>query len=215
MASADFVHTKGFRLGIVVVEEAADGGFQFSGGAETAAPDALFGERGEPAFDEIEPTGGGGREVHMEARAFDKPALDGRGPVGSVIVHDEMHVQIRRHVVFYGVEESTELRAAVATMDLADDFAGFGIESGEQAGCAMAQVVRSAAFGLSGTHGQQRRGSLQSLNLALLIDGQDQGALGRVQVQADDVPHLVDKQGVVAELKAFRAAAGQRRARYG
>ena len=86
--------------------------------------------------------------------------------------------------VFDGVEEATELRAAVATVHLADDFAGFGIESREPAGGAVTQIVMSTAFGLPGSHGQQRGGSLQSLNLALLIDTQDQSALGRVPVQA-------------------------------
>jgi hypothetical protein len=68
----------------VVVEDAADGSYQFPGGAETAAPDALFAESGEPALDEVEPTGGGGREVNMKARAFDNSALDGRGFVSGL-----------------------------------------------------------------------------------------------------------------------------------
>ena len=66
----------------MVVEEGSNGSFQFAGGAEAAASDALFGERGEPALDEVEPTGRGGREVNMEARTFDKPALDGGGSCG-------------------------------------------------------------------------------------------------------------------------------------
>src|SRR3970040_433742 len=189
----------------MVIEKGADGGFYVAGGAEAAAADLLLGEGGKPAFDQVEPTGGGGREVNMEARAFEKPAPDGRGLVSGIIVHREMHVQLRRHMVFDGVEEPAELHAAVATVYLADDFAGCCIESREQAGGAVAEVVMSAAFGVSRAHRQQRGGSLQSLNLALLIDAQDQSVLGRVQVEADDVPHLVDKQRVMAQLKALGA----------
>ena len=43
-----------------------------------------------------------------------------------------MYVQLRRHIVFEGVEESTEFRAAMAAVYLADDFSGLGIESGDQ-----------------------------------------------------------------------------------
>ena len=43
-------------------------------------------------------------------------------------------------------------------------------KGGEQTGGAVAQVVVGAAFGLSGAHGEQGRGLLESLNLALLVD---------------------------------------------
>src|SRR3989337_2854204 len=119
---------------MVVIEEGADGGSQFAGGAEAAAPDVLCGEDGKAAFDPVEPTGGGGREVNLKARAFDKPAPDGRGLMGRVMVPDEVQVQFWRHMVFDGVQESAELGAAAPAMNLADDFAGFGIEGGEQAG---------------------------------------------------------------------------------
>ena len=44
----------------------------------------------------------------------------------------------------------------------------------------------AAAFDLSGTHGQQRLGAVERLNLALFVHAQDQGAVRRVEVEADD-----------------------------
>ena len=47
------------RLGIfvVVVDEGSDGRFEFFGGAVYPAPELLFGQFGEPTFDQVEPTG--------------------------------------------------------------------------------------------------------------------------------------------------------------
>ena len=41
--------------------------------------------------------------------------------------------------------------------------------------------------------GQQRLGAVERLNLALFVHAQDQGAVRRVGVEADDVADLVDE----------------------
>jgi len=56
-------------------------------------------------------------------------------------------------------------------------------------------VIVAATFDLSGAHGQQRCGAIQRLNLALLVHTQHQGAVGRVEVEADDVADFVDEAG--------------------
>ena len=43
----------------------------------------------------------------------------------------------------------------------------------------------------------QGRSTVQRLNLTLLIDTQNQSAVRRRQIQADDVPHLVDEERVL------------------
>jgi hypothetical protein len=48
---------------------------------------------GEPAFDLIEPRGGGRREMHVEARISREPPFDGRSFMGTVVVHNQMHVE--------------------------------------------------------------------------------------------------------------------------
>src|SRR5438093_2767368 len=47
------------------------------------------------------------------------------------------------------------------------------------------------AFGL-----QPHLGTIQGLNLRLLVGAQHQGAIRRIQVEADDTPHLLDEQRV-------------------
>jgi hypothetical protein len=55
---------------VVVLDEATAGCFQLFGGAMDAAPELLFSKQSEPAFDQVEPTGRGGREVQMKAGLF-------------------------------------------------------------------------------------------------------------------------------------------------
>src|SRR5271169_5304708 len=51
-------------------------------------------------------------------------------------------------------------------------------------------------------HGQNRLGTIQRLNLALFIDTQHQGVVGRVQVEADNIAYLLDEEQVGRDLKA-------------
>jgi hypothetical protein len=50
---------------------------------------------------------------------------------------------------------------------------------------------------------EHRLRTFQSLNLALLIDAQHHGLIGRIEVQADDVPDLVDEHRIGGKLKAL------------
>ena len=93
----------------------------------------------------------------------------------------------------------------MALLVLADDLARLGIERGKQTGGAVTRIVMRAPLQLAGAHGQQRRGPIQRLNLALFVHTQDQGALRRVQIQSNDVPHLVDEQRVFGQLERFAA----------
>ena len=155
---------------VVVVDVVSDGLFQLFGGAVNASSELLFGEVCEPAFDQVQPRGRGWGEVQVEARPLGQPVMDQIGLVGAVVVQDQVDVQLRRYVLFDGVEEVAELDGPVAALELADDLAGFGVERCEQAGGAVAKIIVRAAFGLSGAHGQQGSGALQRLDLALFVD---------------------------------------------
>jgi hypothetical protein len=53
--------------------------------------------------------------------------------------------------------------------------------------------------------GKHGLGPIQRLDLALLVDAQDQRVLRRRQIKADDVAHLLDKQRIVRELEGLGA----------
>jgi hypothetical protein len=54
----------------------------------------------------------------------------------------------------------------------------------------------AASLGLPRAHRQQRLGAVERLDLRLFIDAQHQSAVGRVEIEPNDVAHFVDKQRV-------------------
>ena len=112
---------------VVVLDEAADGVFQLAGGAMDSATELLFGEQSEPAFDQVEPTGRGGREVQMEARPLHQPVTNQLRLVCSVVIQDERNVQLGRYIFLDRIEKNAKLDGAVAALSLADQLAGPGV----------------------------------------------------------------------------------------
>ena len=161
---------KGLWIFVVVLDEIADGVFQFVGRAMHSSVELLFGQQSKPAFNKVEPACRGRCEVQVETWSFYQPVPNQLRFVSAVVVQDQVYVQLRRYVSFNRVDEVAKLDGTMAALGLADQRAGFGVQSGEQAGSAVAGVVVRAAFDLAGTHGQKRCGSVQGLYLAFFID---------------------------------------------
>ena len=81
------------------------------------------------------------------------------------------------------------------------DLAGRDLQRGVEAGGAVALVVVGHPLRLAGLDRQRRLGAVQRLDLGLLIDAQHQRAFRRVEVEPDDVDHLLDQLRVVGELE--------------
>ena len=171
--------SEGFGIGVVLIDEGGDVGFQVGDAAMDAAAYLLVGDQGEEPLDLVEPGRAGRGQVDVPAGPLGEPGTDHRGLVGGVVVHDQVDIEVLGHVGLDLVEELEELRCPVAGEALADHLAGGDVQGGEQRGCAVALVVVAAARGLAGPHGQQRLGAVQRLDLALLVDAQHDGALGR------------------------------------
>ena len=80
-----------------------------------------------------------------------------------------------------------------------------GVERREQAGGAVADVVVGALLGHARHHRERRLGPGQGLDLGLLVHRQHDRALGRVQVEPDDVEDLLHEQRVVGQLERLGA----------
>ena len=63
----------------------------------------------------------------------------------------------------------------------------------------------SDALDITQSHGQDGLRAVESLNLAFLIYTQYQGVVGRVQVETDDIAHLLDEKRIGRELEAATA----------
>src|SRR5262245_42805971 len=112
-----------------------------------------------------------------------------------------MDLEVGRQVRVDPIEELAKLDRSMTTMGLRDDRAGLGVERGKQRCRPVALVVVRPTLGFSGPEGQQRRGAIQRLDLRFLIDAQDHRVIGRIQIQAHDVAHLRNQQGVRRELE--------------
>lgn len=81
-----------------------------------AAANLFLCQRGKPALNLVEPRCRCRSEVHMESGMTYKPSSHGRRFVCPVIVHDQMDVEVIRHIRFNGAQELQELGATVKTM---------------------------------------------------------------------------------------------------
>jgi hypothetical protein len=79
------------------------------------------------------------------------------------------------------------------------------MSSAVQRGGPVAAVVVGASLRLAQAHRQQRLTAVEGLDLRLLVDTQHQRVLGRVQVQPDDVAHLLHEQRIVGEAEGCAA----------
>jgi len=86
--------------------------------------------------------------------------------MNAVVIHDQMHVELRWHFLLQLVEKLYKFLAAMTRRTLTDDFAAENIKGCEQGGGAMALVVMGPSFGQAWAQRQQGRSAIQGLNLA-------------------------------------------------
>jgi len=143
------------------VDEAVDLFDEVGGGIERATSNSALSDESEEAFDLVEPGGVSGREVDMPTRAAGEPSSDLGMLVGSIVVDDEMDVELGRHIGLDVTQEGEELLMTMAGFALGDDGAVEYVEGGEQGGGAVAPVVVGDAFDVAEPHGKHGLGAFQ------------------------------------------------------
>lgn len=140
----------------------------------------------------------------MEGPAWvaDEPGADLGMLVGGVVVDDGMDELAGRHLRLDGVEEADELLVTVALHVATDHRAVDEVEGSKQGGGAVALVVMRHGAGAPFLHGQPGLGTVEGLDLALLVDGEHDGVSRRVDIEADDVPELVGELGILRQLES-------------
>ena len=153
----------------------------------------LFGQHGKPALDQIEPGAAGGSEVQMKPRALGQPVMNQCCFVSSIVVQNQMDLKMDRDLGINGIEERTKFDRPVSTMQLTHNLAALGIQGSKQGSGAVPHIAVRAPLGLTGSHGQQRLGAVQSLNLRFLVDTEHQGTVWRIEVESDNVTDFLDE----------------------
>ena len=105
--------------------------------------------------------------------------------MGGIIIDDQMQVEIGQRPLVDGLEKAEELAMPVAGHAFADDGAVEYVERREQGRGAVALVVMRHRPAAALLHRQARLGAVKGLDLALFIDRQHQGLVGRIEVEAD------------------------------
>src|SRR5512146_188447 len=134
-------------------------------------------------------------------RPAGEPRLDLGSFVGGIVIHDDMDIDPFWDLSIDLFEEVQELGRPVTLVAFADDEPRGNIQGGEQRGRTMPHVAVRATFGYARHHRQDRLLAIERLNLALLIDAEDQCSVGRRKVKANDIAYLVDKQRIARQLE--------------
>src|SRR5215212_3290100 len=137
----------------------------------------------------------------MVARALGQPVPNELGLVRGRVVEDQVNVQVRWKTRLDLVEELAEFHGTVTRVAPSDHLAGRHVESRKQARGSVPDIIVRAPFRLPWAQRQKRLRAVERLYLAFLIHAQHEGAVGRGQIQTDDVAHLSAKNGSVDSLK--------------
>jgi hypothetical protein len=122
--------------------------------------------------------------VEDEARVAIEPGAHLWVFVGGVVVEDDVHRLVRRHLGVQGIEEAYELLMPVAGHVAADDGAVEHVERGEEGGGgALALVVVGHGAEPPLLHRQAGLGAVERLDLRFLVHRQHDGVCRRVDVE--------------------------------
>ena len=123
--------------------------------------------------------------------------------VGGVVVGDQVHVEVLRRLGIDAAQELEPFLVAMSLHALADHPAGGDIERGEQRGCAMALVVMRHGAAPAFLDRQAGLGAVERLDLALFVHREHQCLVRRIEIEADDILHLLDEPLVVRQLEGL------------
>ena len=126
-----------------------------------------LGDDREPALDLVQPRGIGGRVVDVVTPPIPEPGSHFRMLVGGVVIDDEMHVEVRRHIRIDMLEEGEELLVTMLSPALGQHLTIGNVESGEQRRRPVPDIIVGDALDVAEPERQDRLRSLERLDLAL------------------------------------------------
>ncbi len=116
----------------------------------------------------------------MKSWPCGEPALHSQMLVCGVIIHDNVHLQVLRHVLFNLSEETQIFLMPVARSTLRKHFAVRRVQRRKQRSGSVASIIVCHSLDVSQSQRQHRLGAFQRLNSALLIHAQNHCIFRRI-----------------------------------
>ena len=192
---------EGFGVGVRCRGVLLDGCNQFGDAQEGATSDALLSQLAEPSLDEIQPGGTGGDKVQLEPGMPGQPLLDLGLLVGPIVVNDEMEVQVFGKVPVQPSKKAQEFLVSVPGHTLTDHPSIQQVQRCEQGSSSKPLVVVGHGPTAPLLHGQAGLCALEGLDLAFLVHTQDQGLVGRIEVQPHHIGEFLGESLVLGEFE--------------
>src|SRR6188768_621435 len=184
------------EVGIPGANEAMNEVPQVLGRADTGATQTFAAQDREPDLHLVEPRAMSGQPVESDLGALGgAPVQDGLFLMITGVVHNQMPAPVR----VAGAQRSqevAELQVGMARIALREDLPGAHLKSGKKIDGPMAEILKLLTFDQPWPQVQGRVQALQGLNVGLLIETQDPTAPGRMQIEVDNLCHLLLKQGI-------------------
>jgi hypothetical protein len=123
--------------------------------------------------------------------------------VRGVIIHDDVHLQVLRDVLFNLPEKTQIFLMPVTRSTFREHFAVRRIQRGKQRSGSVASIIVGHSFDITQSQRQHRLGAFQCLNSALLIDAQNHSIFRGIQIQPYHIPYFFYKKWIAGELEMF------------
>ena len=190
-------------VGVVVRNISFDRRDAFLQRVENRILQSLPGELREDPLDGVHPRRRGRRDVEGPVGTALQPRVDFGRLVRRDVVADDVHRGFGRDPRGDRIADGAELRRAVPFDRPADDLAGGGVQGRQPAGRAVPPGVVRPRLGRARCHGQGRLRPSACLDLRFLVHREDDGRVGRVDVEADDVADLDRELRVARDLEGL------------
>src|SRR5665213_1189706 len=166
-----------------------------------ATSEPLVGQLGKPALDEVEPRAVGGSEMQMETWVTDEPLLDLGRLMGCVVVDDEVHVEILGHLPIDQVQKRPELDSPVLVGHVGDDLPRHDVQSREEVGGPVTDVVVGLALRQSWPKRKHRCGPVECLDRGLLVHAEHERSFGWIDVKPHNITDFLHELRIRRELE--------------
>jgi hypothetical protein len=194
-------------LGVLVLacDPFANVGFERLNAVMVRALEQDGGNVGKESLDLVDPRRVRRRGVQVEPGVRLEPLDDAGGLVGTVVIAGQMNLQSIGDLGSDRSEKFLELDGPESAVNRRDDSAVGGFERGQQDRRSGAHIVMGAFLWNAWHHWERWLGARQRLHLGLLVHTVDNGRLGRVQIQTDDVADLLHELRIGGGLESVLA----------